>query len=142
MIAAGTGIAPYRAFLQQLEEEGRAPDSWLIFGNPNLRTDFLYQREWLRWRAGGLLRRIDGAFSRDQSDKRYVQHVVLERAAEIVDWLGRGAHLYLCGSLAMGRAVEKALADSAASRLGLDPAGAAEWLSELRRQGRLSRDLY
>jgi sulfite reductase (NADPH) flavoprotein alpha-component len=142
MIAAGTGIAPFRAFLQQLEEEGRAPPGWLIFGNPHLRTDFLYQREWLRWRTKGLLQRIDGAFSRDQRAKRYVQHVVAEQASEIVDWLGRGAHLYLCGGLAMGRAVELALGDCAASELGLDPAGAAEWLSKLRREKRLSRDLY
>ncbi|MDX1381706.1 MAG: flavodoxin domain-containing protein, partial [Xanthomonadales bacterium] len=123
LIGAGTGIAPYRAFLQQLEAEGEAPESWLIFGNPHLRTDFLYQREWLRWRDKGLLQRIDCAFSRDQRDKRYVQHVVAERAGEVIGQLKRGAHLYLCGGLAMGRAVEEALRTGAGAVLGLDPPG-------------------
>jgi sulfite reductase (NADPH) flavoprotein alpha-component len=146
LIAAGTGIAPYRAFLQQLEAEDRAPDSWLIFGNPRLRTDFLYQREWLRWRTGGLLTRIDAAFSRDQADKRYVQHVVAEQAADLADWLERGAHLYVCGGLAMGHAVERALEQSVAPRLAVhaatDAAAARDWLADLRRQRRLSKDLY
>jgi sulfite reductase (NADPH) flavoprotein alpha-component len=146
MIATGTGIAPYRAFLQQLEADGGAPDCWLIFGNPRLRTDFLYQREWLRWRTGGLLKRIDGAFSRDQADKRYVQHVVSEQAADLADWLERGAHLYVCGGLAMGQAVERALEQSVAPRLAdkadRDAAAAANWLAGLRRQRRLSKDLY
>jgi sulfite reductase (NADPH) flavoprotein alpha-component len=144
LIAAGTGIAPYRAFLQQLEAEARSPDSWLIFGNPHLRSDFLYQREWLRWRSGGLLKRIDGAFSRDQAEKRYVQHVVSEQAEELAAWLERGAHLYICGGLAMGQAVERALEQDVAPRLITDTAGgaAANWLADLRRQRRLSKDLY
>ena len=146
LIAAGTGVAPYRAFLQQLEAEDRAPDSWLIFGDPRLRTDFLYQREWLRWRAGGLLTRIDAAWSRDQADKRYVQHVVAEQAADLADWLERGAHLYVCGGQAMGQAVERALEQCVAPRLipeaAADPAAARDWLAGLRRQRRLSKDLY
>jgi sulfite reductase (NADPH) flavoprotein alpha-component len=146
LIAAGTGVAPFRAFLQQLEAEGRTPDSWLIFGNPHLRTDFLYQREWLRWRTGGLLTRIDAAWSRDQADKRYVQQVVAEQAADLADWLERGAHVYVCGGLAMGHAVEQALEQSVAPRLAraaaADAAAARDWLAGLRRQRRLSKDLY
>ena len=142
MIAAGTGIAPYRAFLQQLEAGNRNPDSWLIFGNPKLRSDFLYQREWLRWRESGLLRRIDCAFSRDQVDKHYVQHVVEENAAELAKWLGRGAHLYLCGGLAMGQAVEQALLRHVAQHLVGPQGEAGEWLAGLRGQRRFSRDLY
>jgi sulfite reductase (NADPH) flavoprotein alpha-component len=142
MIGAGTGVAPYRAFLQQLEAEGRAAETWLIFGNPHLRTDFLYQREWLRWRAEGLLTRIDAAFSRDQAHKRYVQDVVSERAAELAGWLERGAHLYLCGGLAMGRAVERALERDVAPRLVTGAQGTADWLAGLRRQRRLAKDLY
>lgn len=142
MIGAGTGVAPYRGFLQQLEAEGRAPETWLIFGNPHLRTDFLYQREWLRWRAEGLLTRIDAAFSRDQAHKRYVQDVVSERAAELADWLERGAHLYICGGLAMGRAVERALERHVAPRRVSGAQSAADWLAGLRRQHRLSKDLY
>lgn len=142
LIAAGTGIAPYRAFLQQLEADDQAPDSWLIFGNPHLRTDFLYQREFLRWRSGGLLQRIDCAFSRDQADKRYVQHIVRENAAELAEWLDRGAHLYLCGCLAMGQAVEQALEQSVAPRLVEGDAAAKHWLADLRAQRRLAKDLY
>ena len=142
LIAAGTGIAPYRAFMQQLESEGHAPETWLIYGNPHLRTDFLYQREWLRWREQGLVHRIDGAFSRDQRAKRYVQHIVRENAAAIGEWLDRGAHLYLCGGLAMGRAVEQALAEGIGAERGLAPEVAAEWLAGIRQEKRLLKDLY
>lgn len=142
LIAAGTGIAPYRAFLQQLEAENSAPDTWLIFGNPHLRTDFLYQREWLEWRKGGFLTRIDGAFSRDQKAKRYVQHVLREQAGRIDEWLVRGARIYICGGLAMGREVETALLDVLAQQRGLSLEQAAGQLAELRRQGRLLKDLY
>jgi sulfite reductase (NADPH) flavoprotein alpha-component len=142
MIGAGTGIAPYRAFLQQLEAEGRSPQSWLMFGNPHLRTDFLYQREWLRWRADGLLTRIDCAFSRDQAGKRYVQQLVSENAGELAVWLEQGAHLYLCGSLAMGHAVEEALQRHVAPHFEREAGEPREWLAGLRSQRRLARDLY
>ena len=142
LVAAGTGIAPYRAFLQQLEEEGANPDVWLVFGNPHLRTDFLYQREWLEWRKRGLVNRIDCAFSRDQQDKRYVQHVIRDEAVRVSEWLARGARLYVCGGLAMGRAVEQSVQQALALGRGLDDDAAAEALSELRRDGRLLKDLY
>ncbi|MEJ8569066.1 diflavin oxidoreductase [Elongatibacter sediminis] len=142
LVAAGTGIAPYRAFLQQLEEEGANPDVWLVFGNPHLRTDFLYQREWLEWRKRGLVTRIDGAFSRDQEEKRYVQHVVRDEAVRVNEWLDRGAHLYLCGGLSMGKAVEQSVQQALALGQGLSDEGAAEAFAELRRQGRLLKDLY
>lgn len=142
MISAGTGIAPYRAFLQQLEADGESPDTWLIFGNPHLRTDFLYQREWLEWRRQGLLKRIDGAFSRDQANKRYVQNIVREQGERIVQWLDLQARIYLCGGLAMGREVELALRDVLAEHRGLNSEQATEQLAELRRQGRLLKDLY
>lgn len=142
MIAAGTGIAPFRAFMQELEESDSNPDSWLIFGNPHLRTDFLYQREWLRWRDSGLLNRIDTAWSRDQQDKHYVQDVVREQAALINEWLQRGAYIYLCGSLQMGQAVLDALQEALAAQHGIEPGKAAELLSELRREKRIKKDLY
>jgi len=142
LIGAGTGVAPYRAFMQELEARGDAPDSWLIFGNPHLRTDFLYQREWLEWRRRGLLKRIDVAFSRDQAEKHYVQHIVRDEADRIARWLDRGARIYVCGCLAMGRDVEEALRDVLAGRHGMDAEQAAEELSALRRQGRLLKDLY
>jgi sulfite reductase (NADPH) flavoprotein alpha-component len=142
VIAAGTGIAPYRAFFQQLEQEGRASRSWLIFGNPNLRSDFLYQSEWLSWRAAGLLERIDTAFSRDQAEKHYVQHVVKEHSAQISEWLDWGAHIYLCGALAMGEQVEQALRQGLASHRGLSAREAKDCLSQLRRERRFMKDLY
>ena len=142
LVAAGTGIAPYRAFLQQLEAEDRRLQVWLIFGNPHLRSDFLYQREWLEWRRQGLVSRIDTAFSRDQAEKRYVQHVVAEQGERIEDWLQQGAQIYLCGGLAMGKAVEQSLHQVLAERRRLDPAQASAALTELRREGRLLKDLY
>ncbi len=146
MIAAGTGIAPYRAFMQELEDRvansDGGPDSWLIFGNPHLRTDFLYQREWLRWRDTGLINRIDTAWSRDQTEKRYVQHVVREQAKRIERWLQRGAHIYLCGSLQMGQAVQLALHDVLVLERSIDPDAATAALADLRRQKRLQKDLY
>ncbi|MSQ99044.1 MAG: sulfite reductase [NADPH] flavoprotein alpha-component [Xanthomonadales bacterium] len=142
LIAAGTGVAPYRAFLQQLAAEGSAPPAWLIFGNPHLRTDFLYQREWLEFRQRGLLTHIDGAFSRDQKEKRYVQHVLQEQGARLDQWLGRGAQIYICGGLDMGREVELALRDALCEQRKVDTATAAELVADLRRQGRLLKDLY
>jgi sulfite reductase (NADPH) flavoprotein alpha-component len=142
LISAGTGIAPYRAFLQQLEAEHVKPETWMIFGNPHLRTDFLYQREWLDWRRSGLLTHIDCAFSRDQADKYYVQHVVREQAERMEQWLAREACIYICGGLAMGHEVELALRDVIADQRGLGLEQAAEQVSRLRREGRLLKDLY
>jgi sulfite reductase (NADPH) flavoprotein alpha-component len=142
LVAAGTGIAPYRAFLQQLEEEGAGPDTWLIFGNPRLRTDFLYQREWLDWRSKGLLSRIDCAFSRDQAEKRYVQHIIAKHAAGLVAWLDRGAHVYICGAQAMGSEVELALQASIGQQTGISAEAATGVVSNLRRERRLLKDLY
>jgi sulfite reductase (NADPH) flavoprotein alpha-component len=142
LIAAGTGVAPYRAFLQQLEAEDASPDTWLIFGNPHMRTDFLYQREWLEWRQNGLLNRIDGAFSRDQAQKRYVQHVLRDEAERVEQWLTNKARVYICGGLAMGKEVEEALRDVLVERRGLDADQASEHLGQLRREGRLLKDLY
>jgi sulfite reductase (NADPH) flavoprotein alpha-component len=142
MIAAGTGIAPFRAFMQELEESRSDRDSWLIFGNPHLRTDFLYQREWLRWRDTGLLNRIDTAWSRDQAEKHYVQDVVREQAPLIDEWLQRGALIYLCGSLQMGQAVLDALQEALSSQRDIEPEKAAELLTQLRRDKRIKKDLY
>lgn len=142
LIAAGTGVAPYRAFMQQLDAEGGAPPAWLIFGNPHLRTDFLYQREWLEFRQRGLLTHIDCAFSRDQDEKRYVQHVLKEQGARVDEWLSRGARIYICGGLDMGREVELALREVLAVQRGVDTGRATEQVAELRRQGRLLKELY
>ncbi len=142
MIAAGTGIAPYRSFMQELESQRANPDSWLIFGNPHLRTDFLYQREWLRWRESGLLNRIDTAWSRDQAEKHYVQDVVQAQAARIDRWLQRGGHIYLCGSQHMGQAVQDVLQNALPQPAATESEPARSLLTDLRRERRLHKDLY
>lgn len=142
MIGAGTGIAPFRAFAQQMEEDEPRRGAWLIFGNPHRRSDFLYQREWLKWRERGLISRVDGAFSRDQAKKHYVQHVVAEQGAELSRWIDDGAYIYICGALAMGHAVEEALAEALAEARGLDAEAAQEAVKDLRRSKRLLKDLY
>lgn len=142
LVAAGTGIAPYRAFLQQLQQEEANTPVWLIFGNPHLRSDFLYQREWLEWRAHGLIKHIDCAFSRDQADKVYVQHIIRQQGERLEQWLRDGAQIYLCGGLAMGREVELAIGQVLAEHRYLSADAAAQELAELRRQGRILKDLY
>ncbi|MEM9300978.1 MAG: flavodoxin domain-containing protein [Pseudomonadota bacterium] len=138
MIGAGTGVAPFRAFVQARSEAGAPGDNWLIFGHRNFRTDFLYQLEWQRALKGGDLARLDVAFSRDGDERRYVQHVVADQAAELMAWLDRGAHIYICGAIAMGKAVEAALV-AAVDASGGD--GEAV-VSELKAERRLHRDVY
>ena len=106
MIGAGTGVAPYRGFIEERAETGAKGKSWLFFGERNFTNDFLYQLEWQDWLASGELSRIDVAFSRDQPEKIYVQHRLWERRAEILAWLEEGAHIYVCGDekgMAQGR---------------------------------------
>ena len=99
MVGAGTGIAPYRAFVEHRREHGHAGKNWLFFGDRNFSSDFLYQLEWLRYRKEGLLTNLDVAFSRDQAEKVYVQHRLLNKGAEVYDWLESGANFYVCGDM-------------------------------------------
>ena len=142
MIGAGTGIAPYRAFMQQREADNAAGGHWLLFGNRNFREDFLYQLEWLRYRDQGMLDRLDVAFSRDTRDKIYVQHRIAEQGEALLRWLDDGAHLYVCGSTALGRSVQKALLDVYERYCGMSSEAAQQRLDELRDQGRYHKDLY
>jgi sulfite reductase (NADPH) flavoprotein alpha-component len=142
LIGAGTGVAPYRAFLQHRAANGDTGRSWLIFGNRHFQRDFLYQRDWQAHRKAGLLDRVSLAFSRDGVGPRYVQHRLREQAAEIYRWIEDGAHIYVCGSTAMGQAVQAALLDLVARAGGLDREAAAELVENLRRNGRYQRDLY
>jgi sulfite reductase (NADPH) flavoprotein alpha-component len=97
MIGAGTGVAPYRSFMQHREALGVNGRSWLFFGERNFRADFLYQTEWQDWHRSGALGRIDLAFSRDASEKVYVQHRLREQATDLYRWIADGAHVYVCG---------------------------------------------
>lgn len=141
MIGPGTGVAPFRAFLQERTAVGATGRHWLFFGNPHFRSDFLYQLEWQRALKNGTLQRIDVAFSRDGSQKTYVQHRLRERARELLDWIEGGAHVYVCGAIAMGKDVHEALLDVLAAQPGGREA-AIERLDALQREGRYARDVY
>ena len=143
MIGAGTGIAPFRAFLQERRALGAPGRNWLFFGNPRRRTDFLFEEELTAHRRDGLLTRLDTAFSRDQESKIYVQHRMLERAAELWSWLEDGAHLYLCGDARhMARDVEAGLAYIVAKEGAMGSAAAKSYLARLAAEGRFQKDVY
>jgi len=143
MIGPGTGIAPFRAFLQERRALGARGRNWLFFGNPRRRSDFLFEDELTVYSRDGLLTRLDLAFSRDQHDKIYVQHRVLEHAAEMWAWLEDGAHLYLCGDAQrMARDVETGLAYIVAKQGRMEPAAAKAHLARLAGEGRYQRDVY
>jgi sulfite reductase (NADPH) flavoprotein alpha-component len=143
MIGAGTGVAPYRAFVEERVANGAKGKSWLFFGERNFTNDFLYQLEWQDYMESGDLTKIDVAFSRDQPEKIYVQHRLWERREELRGWLGEGAHLYVCGDeKGMAKDVDatlvKILAEAAK---GDEDAGRAK-LKELTKAGRYQRDVY
>ncbi|OCQ54651.1 Sulfite reductase [NADPH] flavoprotein alpha-component [Photorhabdus australis subsp. thailandensis] len=143
MIGPGTGIAPFRAFMQQREADGAEGKNWLFFGNPHFTEDFLYQVEWQRYVKDGLLTRIDLAWSRDQQHKVYVQDKLREQGEEVWRWMKDGAHLYVCGDAnCMAKDVEHALLDIISEHGGMDTEQADEFLSELRLERRYQRDVY
>ena len=143
MIGPGTGVAPFRAFVEEREHRGADGANWLFFGDQHFHTDFLYQREWLRWREQGMLDRVDVAFSRDQADKVYVQDRLRERGAEVYQWLEQGAHVYVCGDADyMAPDVHQALIDVIAEHGGRSPDDAAAWLGQLQKEKRYQRDVY
>lgn len=143
MIGAGTGVAPFRAFMQQRAANGDSGKNWLIFGNQHFTQDFLYQTEWQGWAKDSLLNKYDFAWSRDQEEKIYVQHKIREEAAELWQWLQQGAHIYVCGDASrMAKDVEQALLDTIAEQGGLSADDADEYLDNLRQEGRYQRDVY
>lgn len=143
MIGPGTGIAPFRAFIQQRAAEGAEGLNWLFFGNPHFTEDFLYQVEWQRFVKDGVLSRIDLAWSRDQKHKVYVQDKMREQGAEVWRWIEQGAHIYVCGDAnRMAKDVEQALLELLAEHGGMDAEQADEFLSELRVERRYQRDVY
>ncbi|RTF36953.1 NADPH-dependent assimilatory sulfite reductase flavoprotein subunit, partial [Serratia marcescens] len=143
MIGPGTGIAPFRAFMQQRDADGAGGKNWLFFGNPHFTEDFLYQVEWQRYVKDGLLTRIDLAWSRDQQHKIYVQDKLREQGAEVWRWIQEGAHIYVCGDAnRMAKDVENTLLELVAEHGGMDTEQADEFLSELRLERRYQRDVY
>ena len=143
MIGAGTGVAPFRSFMQQRAANGDSGKNWLFFGNQRLADDFLYQLEWSDWRKGGLLTRADLAWSRQGEHKVSVQHKIAEHAAEVWNWLQQGAHLYVCGDATrMARDVETALFDVIETQGKLSRDDAEDYLNEMREDKRYQRDVY
>ena len=143
MIGAGTGVAPYRAFVEHRREHGHSGDNWLVFGDRNFSSDFLYQLEWLRYRKDGLLSKLNVAFSRDSEQKIYVQKRLVENSKSIFDWLERGAHIYVCGDAEyMAADVHKALHSIVAAQGGFSEEAATDYLNELKHADRYQRDVY
>jgi sulfite reductase (NADPH) flavoprotein alpha-component len=143
MVGPGTGIAPYRAFLEERQAKGDSGDNWLFFGDQHQAYDFLYHEQWIEMQAKRMLTRLDTAFSRDQPQKIYVQDRMRENAADLYAWLQRGAYFYVCGdAMHMAKAVEQALLDAIVKGAGGTPEQAAEYLAEMKKQKRYQRDVY
>ncbi|MCF2947327.1 assimilatory sulfite reductase (NADPH) flavoprotein subunit [Paraglaciecola aquimarina] len=143
MIGPGTGIAPFRAFMQQREADESEGKNWLFFGNPNYTQDFLYQTEWQRFVKEGVVDKVTLAFSRDQEQKIYVQHRMLEQGAELYKWLEDGAHLYVCGDANhMAKDVQDALVQIAIEHGGKTAEQAEQYINDLRRAKRYQKDVY
>ena len=143
MIGPGTGVAPFRGFVQERAAIGASGRNWLLFGNPHARSDFLYQIEWQDALKRGELHRLDLAFSRDQAHKIYVQDKLHEHGRQLFDWLEGGAHLYVCGDATrMAKDVHAALLEAIATHGGKSAEDATDYLNTLQAQGRYSRDVY
>lgn len=143
MIGVGTGLAPYRAYLQEREAIGATGRNWLFFGEQHRAANFYHEKEWAAYTSSGLLTRLDTAFSRDQSQKIYVQHRLREEGREIWSWLQEGAYLYLCGDAErMAPDVDAALCAIAEEHGAMSKEAAAEYIATLRTQKRYRRDVY
>ena len=143
MVGPGTGIAPFRAFMQERKALGAKGKNWLFFGDQHFITDFLYQAEWQAYQKEGLLNKIDLAFSRDQKEKVYVQDKMLANASELYAWLESGAYFYVCGDASrMAHDVDKALHQIVQEQAGLSEEAAAEYIKKMKSEKRYLRDVY
>jgi len=143
MIGAGTGVAPYRAFVQERALNPDSGKSWLFFGNRHFETEFLYQTEWQQHLKSGALTRMDVAFSRDGEKPVYVQHRLLEQAGDIYQWIEEGAHLYICGDMKkMAVDVQNALSTILRQEGGYNADEAQEYLNRMEQEKRLQLDVY
>ncbi|KML41145.1 assimilatory sulfite reductase (NADPH) flavoprotein subunit [Cytobacillus firmus] len=143
MVGPGTGIAPFRSFMQEREENGAEGKSWLFFGDQHFVTDFLYQTEWQKWLKDGVLSKLDVAFSRDDDEKVYVQHRMQENSRELFQWLEQGAAVYICGDEKnMAHDVHNTLIDIIEKEGGMSREQAAEYLADMQKNKRYQRDVY
>ncbi len=142
MIGPGTGVAPFRAFLQERRALGAGGRNWLFFGDRHRSSDFLYGEELAAFHRDGLLTRLDTAFSRDQPERVYVQQRMREHAALLWRWIEDGAHVFVCGAAAMAKDVDAALAAIIARQGAMGTAAAKSYLADLARARRYLRDVY
>ena len=143
MVGPGTGIAPFRSFMQEREETGAEGKTWLFFGDQHFVTDFLYQTEWQKWLQNGVLTKMDVAFSRDSEEKVYVQHRMKEQSKELYEWLQQGAAVYICGDEQhMAHDVHQALLDIIQEEGGMSREKAESFLTDMQQKKRYQRDVY
>jgi sulfite reductase (NADPH) flavoprotein alpha-component len=143
MVGPGTGIAPFRAFMQERVAARATGRNWLFFGDQQRDSDFLYEEEWNSCLINGSLARLDTAWSRDQESKIYVQDKMRESAAELWRWLSGGAYFYVCGDAKhMAKDVDAALHEIIAQQGAMTPAQATEHVKQLKKDKRYQRDVY
>ncbi|CAI8764280.1 sulfite reductase, flavoprotein subunit [Priestia megaterium] len=143
MVGPGTGVAPFRSFMQEREETGAKGKSWMFFGDQHFVTDFLYQTEWQKWLKDGVLTKMDVAFSRDTEEKVYVQNRMLEHSKELFQWLEEGASFYVCGDKTnMARDVHNMLVEIIETEGKMSREQAEGYLAEMKKQKRYQRDVY
>lgn len=143
MVGPGTGIAPFRSFMQEREELGANGKSWLFFGDQHFVTDFLYQTEWQKWLKDGVLTKMDVAFSRDTEEKVYVQHQMKKQSKELFEWLEQGAYVYICGDEKhMAHDVHNTLLSIIQEEGAMSKEKAESYLANLQQQKRYQRDVY
>ncbi|MEM7013577.1 MAG: sulfite reductase subunit alpha, partial [Verrucomicrobiota bacterium] len=143
MVGPGTGIAPFRAFVQERRATGATGRNWMFFGNPHRAHDYCYGEEFEGWKADGSLTRLDLAWSRDQEHKIYVQHKIQEAAAEIWNWVDNGCHFYVCGdAIYMAGDVDKALHEAIQVHGGKTEEEAADYVKQMKKDKRYQLDVY
>lgn len=143
MIGPGTGVAPFRAFLQERQARGAKGKNWLFFGHWHRAEHFFYQEDWQNWQNQGLLSKIDLAFSRDQEEKIYVQHLMEKNAQELWQWIENGAHFYVCGDAKhMAKDVELALKNAIKDHSGMSEEETTKYLNQMKKEKRYQKDVY
>ena len=143
MVGPGTGIAPFRAFLEERQAIRATGKNWVFFGNPHRASDYFYEEEFEAYRADGFLTRLDLAWSRDQGPKVYVQHLLAQQGAEVWAWLNEGGHFYVCGdAVKMAKDVDDALHALIATHGGMSEDAAAEYVKKMKKDKRYQRDVY
>ena len=143
MIGPGTGLAPFRAFLEERKVRGAKGKNWLFFGDQTRKNDFIYENEITDFEKSGLLTKLDLAFSRDQKNKIYVQHRMMENADEFFKWIDEGAYIYVCGDATyMAKDVDKALFDIVKKHGKFNDSRAKDYIDNIKKEKRYLRDVY